>query len=272
MMRIKYMSIVVVLIILFSFVVTASAGDPDSGSAPGSTSSYTLEDIYNRLDAGTAGAKSTFTEPAAGPGSTMHTLDEIYDLTGERAFVPKTGAGNPPGYVEEPTEDGNPLMRKGVAWPNPRFTDNNDGTVTDNLTGLIWLEDADCPNAQLHWHPALAFAGSLYDGWNGDPGGGDCDLEDDSIAGDWRLPNVRELQSLIHYGVDGPAVPDTAGTGSWSAGDPFTNIVSTSYWSSTTLAGGDTNAWLVDMFAGGVTTSAKALVQPYYVWPVRGGQ
>ena len=31
----------------------------------------------------------------------------------------------------------------GVPWPDPRFTDNEDGTVTDNLTGLIWLEDAD---------------------------------------------------------------------------------------------------------------------------------
>jgi hypothetical protein len=32
----------------------------------------------------------------------------------------------------------------GVAWPNPRFTDNSDGTVTDNLTGLIWLKNANC--------------------------------------------------------------------------------------------------------------------------------
>jgi len=40
---------------------------------------HTLEDIYNRLDTGAAGAKrgGGFMEPAAGPGSTMHTLDEI---------------------------------------------------------------------------------------------------------------------------------------------------------------------------------------------------
>ena len=35
-------------------------------------------------------------------------------------------------------------LEKGVAWPNPRFTDNSDGTVTDNLTGLIWLKNANC--------------------------------------------------------------------------------------------------------------------------------
>ena len=30
-------------------------------------------------------------------------------------------------------------LEGGVAWPNPRFADNGDGTITDNLTGLIWL-------------------------------------------------------------------------------------------------------------------------------------
>ena len=33
-------------------------------------------------------------------------------------------------------------IQVGVPWPNPRFTDNGDGTVTDNLTGLIWLKNA----------------------------------------------------------------------------------------------------------------------------------
>ena len=36
------------------------------------------------------------------------------------------------------------VPQKGVAWPNPRFTDNGNGTVTDNLTGLIWLKNANC--------------------------------------------------------------------------------------------------------------------------------
>ena len=34
--------------------------------------------------------------------------------------------------------------QEGVEWPNPRFTDNADGTITDNLTRLIWLKDANC--------------------------------------------------------------------------------------------------------------------------------
>ena len=38
-------------------------------------------------------------------------------------------------------------LKKGVAWPSPRFTDNADGTVSDNLTGLIWLKQANYNNS-----------------------------------------------------------------------------------------------------------------------------
>ena len=127
-------------------------------------------------------------------------------------------------------------LEKGVAWPNPRFTDNNNGTVTDNLTGLIWLKNANCPNSTKTWNNAVDYAAALYDGCT-DCGGdnNDCGLSDGSVAGDWRLPNVKELQSLIHYGVSAPALPNTAGTGKWSEGEPFTNVQFV-YWSSTTYA------------------------------------
>ena len=48
-------------------------------------------------------------------------------------------------------------LRPGVAWPNPRFTDNNNGTVTDNLTGLMWLKDANCFGLRT-WAQALSDA------------------------------------------------------------------------------------------------------------------
>ena len=35
-------------------------------------------------------------------------------------------------------------LEAGVAWPIPRFKDNNDGTILDTLTGLIWLKNANC--------------------------------------------------------------------------------------------------------------------------------
>ena len=64
------------------------------------------------------------------------------------APVPKTGqttsyASYDDGYYE-----------KGVQWPNPRFTDNLDGTITDNLTGLIWMKNANCSGPRT-WDSAL---------------------------------------------------------------------------------------------------------------------
>jgi len=160
-------------------------------------------------------------------------------------------------------------LQLGVTWPNPRFTDNADGTVTDNLTSLIWLENANCANATMNWAAALAFANTLFDGSTGH-NGGDCGLSDLSAVGAWRLPNVRELQSLVHYGVSGPAVPNTSGTGKWVAGDPFSGVVSSFYWSSTTGVAGTAFAWGVDLNSGNVNFGNKA--SDTYVWPVRGGQ
>ena len=80
-MRIKQLSMIVLLLALLSTTV-ASAVVVDSlepANPPDSTESYTLADIYNRLDTGAAGSTSTWTEPAAGPGDTMNTLNEIMD-------------------------------------------------------------------------------------------------------------------------------------------------------------------------------------------------
>ena len=160
-------------------------------------------------------------------------------------------------------------LQLGVNWPNPRFTKNGDGTVTDNLTGLIWLENADCAAASMNWAAALAFANTLFDG-SVAHNGGDCGLSDASGVGAWRLPNLRELQSLVHSGVFNPAVPNTAGTGQWAAGDPFSGVLSLFYWSSTTFAANAANAWDVAMNFGFVLDVSKS--GDARVWPVRGGQ
>ena len=79
-------------------------------------------------------------------------------------------------------------LQKGAAWPDPRFTDNNDGTVTDKLTGLVWLKDASCIGKK-GWPDALAASNSLASGL--------CGLSDNSKAGEWRMPNINELNSLV---------------------------------------------------------------------------
>ena len=137
------------------------------------------------------------------------------------------------------------------AWTGVRFTDNGDGTVTDNLTALIWLKDADCWGDQT-WANALANANALADG--------QCGLEDGSSAGDWRLPNVNELHSLIDLSQSAPALP---------SGHHFIVGQSDVYWSSTSYGSG-TNAWVVVLDNGNAANAPKANTMS--VWPVRGGQ
>jgi hypothetical protein len=264
-MRNKYILIgLSIIVALAAAVVMVLAGNPSTPPGPPeTTSSYTLNDIYDRLNTGAAATPSTFTEPSSGPAvGTMHTLDEIYDLIGERAPVPQTGQ-----TISYTVGDDGDLER-GVVWPDPRFTDNGDGTVTDNLTGLVWLKNINCTaffagdttgNNWRSWSDAFAAARSLSSGY--------CGLADGSSAGDWRLPNIRELQSLIDYSKYGTP-PDSA----LPEGHPFT-VQNQNYWSSTTWAAiPSTYVWSLNLGSGDVNTVDTNTVDDLLVWPVRGGQ
>ncbi len=123
--------------------------------------------------------------------------------------------------------------RAGVAAPAPRFTDNMDGTVSDALTGLTWLRDAGCLPAS-DWATAVAAARALA--------AGQCGLVDGSGAGQWRLPNVNELDSLVDLARAAPALP---------AGHPFVNTAGSAlWWSSTTYFGLATQAWAIRLADG----------------------
>ena len=134
----------------------------------------------------------------------------------------------------------------------PRFTDNLNGTVTDHLTGLIWLRNANCFGARS-WTSALADANGLADG--------SCGLSDGSVPGDWHLPNVRELHTLVDYGEYNPSLV---------AGHPFLGVQSDLYWTSTTYENAWQYAWFVTLNAGRVYRELKTTT--YFVLPVRGGQ
>jgi hypothetical protein len=143
-------------------------------------------------------------------------------------------------------------LQMGVAWPDPRFTDNGDGTVTDNLTGLVWLKNANCYGHNT-WAESLVSCNNLADG--------QCGLSDGSSIGDWHLPNIREFHSLVDFG--GPSSP-------LPSGHPFTGVQVYYYWSSTTRADWTHGAWLQSMANGRLKLTDK-LNLGYYVWPVRAG-
>ena len=152
-------------------------------------------------------------------------------------------------------------LQKGIAWPDPRFTDNSNGTVTDNLTGLNWTKDANdsgpsacAPDAVFYsWQGALDFVHCLnvnnYLGHN-----------------DWRVPNREELASLLDYQQVTPVLP---------AGHPFSNVgTGGNYWTSSTIAGYPNNVWFVQTDYGYLRTGfgKTDYGNSYSVWPVRGGQ
>jgi hypothetical protein len=171
------------------------------------------------------------------------------------AATPCTGTG----------QDGEKL--KGVSWPTPRFTDNlvngvSNGTVTDNLTGLIWLKNTNCSvslggvnntGTGLTWANAISWSNALSNG--------SCGLTDASTAGQWRLPNVNELMSLMDVSTYAPCLP---------AGNPFTSVQSYGYyWTSTTDPSFTTTAFSFIMNQGLMANYNKT--DTYFVWPVRGG-
>lgn len=267
------MGLVLLGLCLFQWAVAGSL-DPTAGPSDSGSAMYTLEDIYNRLTGNTEATKRSgaFTEPSAAPAATGHTLDEIYELA-IPTQVPKTGQTS----STVTGDDGN--LQKGVAWPSTRFTDNGDGTVTDNMTGLVWLQDADCRGDITDWTTAVSDAVALYDGCTNCFGtSGDCGLSDSSVAGDWRLPNIRELLSLIDYGRAIPALP---------SGHPFSNVNSplyyvtfvssgsftgddgAGYWTSTGRGSSSNHKWGVNLYYGQPVLRDITSDSNYYVWPVR---
>jgi hypothetical protein len=185
------------------------------------------------------------------------------------APVPQTGQTT----IYAAGDDG--ALQRGVVLPTPRFTDNLNGTITDNLTGLIWLKNANCPGTAINWQTALDEVASLNS--SGSMNGNNCG--DTSNGGnhqiDWRLPNIRELFSLINFRFWGPPLSNTSGTGHYSDNDPFTQVqigFTGNYWSSTRDSVGSSSALGVSFDDGTIKNMGLTEQSSFsFVLPVRGG-
>ena len=152
-----------------------------------------------------------------------------------------------------PGDDG--AMRIGAALS---YTDNGDGTVTDNNTRLTWEKKTDANvNDNYTWYGALDYVAAL-NAMNDGKG----------FAGynDWRMPNQRELLSIVDYGRNNPPIDPVFGP---------TRGVSNycNFWSSTSSANLPLQAaWSVDFAGdgGGILVLGKGSY--LHVRAVRGGQ
>lgn len=124
---------------------------------------------------------------------------------------------------------------------NTRFQDNGDGTVTDQITGLTWLNRLQ--QDTMDWEQALRLADSS------------------SAAGktDWRLPNIKEMQSVSDQKLFLPCISKQVLN--------FTG--NRKFWTSTTLSNQSDKAWFLDSRYGICTYEAKP--RRLDVWLVRGG-
>lgn len=166
------------------------------------------------------------------PGLYLNTgQNRCYDSGGNT--IPCSGSG-------QDAEDA-----PGLPWPEPRFRPLG-GTVEDRLTGLHWTRKANFMDYPVTWTEALDAVRRLNEeGFHG--------------RRDWRLPNRRELRSLVSHQSRDPALPQE---------HPFHQVFLGWYWTSTTAAINTAYAWYVHMEGGRMFYGRKTEFR--LAWPVRG--
>src|SRR5438128_3074647 len=176
-----------------------------------------------------------------------------------------------------------------------RYVNCGNGTVTDTVTGLIWLKNAGCfagfvtfpGEGTLSYPAANQAASALKDG--------QCGLTDGSSAGNWRLPTKDEWNATIARAValgcfdvfgntgHAPAITNDSGTGCLAAGpSSFDGVIKSAsvYWSATSVENTPSSAWVAQLDVGYVWDDSKinidatkinnrTILNSAYVWPVR---
>jgi hypothetical protein len=158
----------------------------------------------------------------------------------------------------DPYPPGSPAINlvrcvRGSAEPGADYTDNGDGTVTDNVTGLMWEQKTDDggpgdKDNTYTWKDALAYCENL------------------ALAGysDWRMPTPKEFERLVDLNKSSPSI-DTA---------YFPNTSNGLYWTGTTCSGCHKHKAFAMDFTDGRLYYGKKWIKPteppqYEYWYIR---
>jgi hypothetical protein len=212
------------------------------------------------LGLGATAVEAQASMPASSCGSST------FPATGQKTSFPPTLK-----LTDAPVRDDG-LVRAGGALS---YQNNGDGTITDLNTGLMWEQKIrDIVGGEgLHhvgrvfpWDSAAPTIWDWLEGVNTEGGTG--------LGGhnDWRIPNVKELQSIVDYGTFNPAVGPAFNNGPGI--DPCSVAecsltASGDYWSATTFASNLAVAWIVNFDGGNVDVDNKSGTN--FVRAVRGG-
>lgn len=172
---------------------------------------------------------------------------DIYGTNAANVWCMNKGGGLGPKPKNETLSAGGAFryharyVRGGKPSNGHNYLNNGDGTVTDLDTGLMWQQ---VPFAATNWTAALTNAETL------------------SLGGytDWRLPNIKELQTLTDYPLATATTASSARACVNRVLFPTNTTPATAYWSSTPLKSGTPNrVWLLEL---GVNTTVPAANGP----------
>jgi hypothetical protein len=155
------------------------------------------------------------------------------------------------GQIKSYNEDGEEIddgsirddgfYQKGVT---PLYSrDESNGTVTDHITGLMWQDNTEVYRSWLNEENYLICRedsqSSACKDTSGDTAMTYCDDLNLSGYSDWRLPNIRELQSIVDYHMEKPALPYI-----------FRYRRAGYFWSSNSVVGHESYGWMVSFEYG----------------------
>jgi len=188
---------------------SATISNPTSINAsliPGTSGSYTVQLVVND------GTNNSSPDTMVVTAATVNTTGLIPD------------SGQTTSYTATFGEDHDYLIHP------PAFTDNGNGTVTDNITGLVWQQKDDA--VTRIWSSAVNYCDTLV------------------LAGyyDWRLPSKRELMDIVNYGRSNPSIDSAV----------FTNTSANYYWSATSVATTTDYLWVVGFEYGSAAKYIKS--------------